>query len=239
MSAHRCSDVLEGENRMKLVEKVQLGIEEMILNKEYDESRYLPSEGDLCVKFDVSRATVREAVRSLEVRGFVKRMHGKGIVVVDNSVKVLTRSLSDVISRGESSVLDLIEVRNIIEVEAARLAAERALAEDLAQMEGYLEHMETALVMDESYYTNDLNFHLIMAKASGNPLLYSIMKSFEPLLRDVVIVSSQEDFCIERQYGYHRAIFAAIRAGKGEEAMTAVKRHMKATSDNVHMRILS
>jgi GntR family transcriptional repressor for pyruvate dehydrogenase complex len=239
MSAHRCSDVLEGENRMKLVEKVQLGIEEMILNKEYDESRYLPSEGDLCVKFDVSRATVREAVRSLEVRGFVKRMHGKGIVVVDNSVKVLTRSLSDVISRGESSVLDLIEVRNIIEVEAARLAAERALAEDLAQMEGYLEHMETALVMDESYYTNDLNFHLIMAKASGNPLLYSIMKSFEPLLRDVVIVSSQEDFCIERQYGYHRAIFEAIRAGKGEEAMTAVKRHMKATSDNVHMRILS
>lgn len=224
---------------MKLVEKVQLGIEEMILNKEYDESRYLPSEGDLCVKFDVSRATVREAVRSLEVRGFVKRMHGKGIVVVDNSVKVLTRSLSDVISRGDSSVLDLIEVRNIIEVEAARLAAERALTEELVRMEGYQKLMESALVMDEAYYTNDLNFHLTMAKASGNPLLYSIMKSFEPLLRDVVVVSSQEDVCIERQYGYHRAILEAIRSGKGEEAMNAVKRHMKATSDNVHMRILS
>lgn len=224
---------------MKLVEKVQLGIEEMIMNKEYDESRYLPSEGELCVRFDVSRATVREAVRSLEVRGFVKRMHGKGIVVVDNSVKVLTRSLSDVISRGDSSILDLIEVRNIIEVEAARLASERALPEDLTQMEGYLRQLETAPVMDEAYYTNDLNFHLTMAKASGNPLLFSIMKSFEPLLRDVVVVSSQEDFCIEQQYGYHRAIFEAIRAGKGEEAMKAVKRHMKATSDNVHMRILS
>ena len=56
---------------MKLVEKVQQGIEDMILNKEYDESRYLPSEGELCRRFDVSRATVRQAVRSMEVRGYV------------------------------------------------------------------------------------------------------------------------------------------------------------------------
>lgn len=224
---------------MKLVEKVQLGIEEMIQNKEYDESRYLPSEGELCKKFDVSRATVREAVRSMEVRGYVKRMHGKGIVVVDNSVKVLTRSISDVISRGDSSILDLIEVRNIVEAEAARLAAQRATKEDLDAMESYLKPMEETDIMDETYYSNDLNFHLAMVKASQNPLIFSIMKAFEPHLRNVVIVSSQEEYCIEQQFGYHRAIFEQIVAKNEEGAVQAVKRHLKATMDNIHMRIMS
>lgn len=224
---------------MKLVEKVQQGIEDMILNKEYDESRYLPSEGELCRRFDVSRATVREAVRSMEVRGYVKRMHGKGIVVVDNSVKVLTRSLSDVISRGDSSILDLIEMRNIIEVHAAEMAASRATGEDLEKMDAYVREMETAKTMDDAYYNCDLSFHLAMVEASKNVLLLSVMKAFEPFLHDVVVVSSQEDYCIEQKYGYHRAIYRAIADRDAEQAMAAVRRHLKATYDNVHMRIRS
>ena len=214
---------------MKLVEKVQRGIEEIIINKEYDESRFLPSEGELCKRFDVSRATVREAVRSMEVRGFVKRLHGKGIVVVDNSVNVLTQTLADVIQRGESTIVDLIEVRNVIEVEAARLAAGRADEQDMAKMEDCLLFMEQAETMDEQYYRNDLAFHLAMVEASKNVLLFAIIKSFEPLLQDVIVASSQQEVCIERRYGYHRSIFDAI-SGKDEKAAAdAMKRHLKAT----------
>lgn len=214
---------------MKLVEKVQKGIEEIIINKEYDESRYLPSEGELCKRFDVSRATVREAVRSMEVRGFVKRLHGKGIVVVDNSMNVLTQTLSDVIHRGEGSIVDLIEVRNIIEVEAARLAATRADEKDMAKMEGCLNFMEQAEEMDEGYYKNDLAFHLAMVESSKNVLLFAIIKSFEPLLSEVIVASSQQEVCIERRYGYHRAIFEGIAKKDEKAAAEAMKRHLKAT----------
>lgn len=214
---------------MKLVEKVQKGIEEIIINKEYDESRYLPSEGELCKRFDVSRATVREAVRSMEVRGFVKRLHGKGIVVVDNSMNVLTQTLSDVIHRGEGSIVDLIEVRNIIEVEAARLAATRADEKDMAKMEDCLNFMEQSEEMDEGYYKNDLAFHLAMVESSKNVLLFAIIKSFEPLLSEVIVASSQQEVCIERRYGYHRAIFEGIAKKDEKAAAKAMKRHLKAT----------
>lgn len=218
---------------MKLVEKVQKGIEEIIINKEYDESRFLPSEGELCKRFDVSRATVREAVRAMEVRGFVKRLHGKGIVVVDNSVNVLTRTLSDVISRGDGTIVDLIEVRNIIETETVRMTAARAQEKDIRKMEQYLIRMEQAEEMDEEYYSSDLAFHLTMVEASGNVLLYAIYKSFEPLLRDVVMASSQQETCIERRYGFHRSIFDAIVKKDADAAVEAVKRHLKATYNYV------
>lgn len=214
---------------MKLVEQVQRGIEELIINKEYDDSRFLPSEGELCKRFDVSRATVREAVRSMEVRGFVKRLHGKGIVVVDNSVSVLTQTLSDVIQRGDSTIIDLIEVRNVIEVEAARMAAGRADEQDLAKMEECLSFMEQAEEMDEQYYRSDLAFHLAMVEASKNVVLAAIIRSFEPLLKDVIVASSQQEVCIERRYGYHRAIFEGISNRDEKAAAEAVKRHLKAT----------
>ena len=103
---------------MKLVDEAQSKIEEMILNKEFDENGFLPSEGELCVKLGMSRSTVREAVRSMEVRGFLKRVHGKGLMVVDNSIKVVSRSIRDMMFLGDFSVDELLEVRRIIEIQS-------------------------------------------------------------------------------------------------------------------------
>ena len=109
------------------------------------------------------------------------------------------------------------------------MAAGRADEQDLAKMEECLSFMEQAEEMDEQYYRSDLAFHLAMVEASKNVVLAAIIRSFEPLLKDVIVASSQQEVCIERRYGYHRAIFEGISNRDEKAAADAVKRHLKAT----------
>ena len=219
--------------RMNLVENATQQIKEMIVAKQYDDSGYLPCEGDLCKLLGVSRTTVREAIRSLEVRGLVKRIHGKGIMVVDNSVNVLTQTLVDVMSIGSGTISDLIEVRNIIETASARLASRRANMEDLKRMQRAVAYMEKSEVMDERYFEADLDFHLAMVHAAKNPLLNAIVEAYIPLLKDTIKAASQGVECIERKYHYHADILRAIAARDESQAENFIGVHLIATVKNV------
>lgn len=217
---------------MTLVERTQRQIEQMILNKEYDANNYLPSEGELCKKFSVSRVTVRDAVRSLETRGFLKRIHGKGLLVLDNSVHVLSRSITDMITQGDCNTGDLMEVRAIVEEACASLAAQRATQEDLEVMDQACRSMEDAPVMDDAYFSNDLQFHLQLARASHNPLLAAIVNAYTPLLRSSIIQASQVDYCIEARHHYHRRVYDCILARNPKRAAHTMRVHLRATQEN-------
>lgn len=218
---------------MKLVDEVQQKIREMILKKEFDENGYLPSEGELCKKLGVSRATVREAVRSMEVRGFVKRVHGKGIMVVDNSVKAVARSISDMMSLGDYTIRELLEVRRIIEIQAAGLAAKRATPKDIEALRNALEKMERATQMDDQYFQSDLDFHMILVQAANNHLLSAIVSAYTLLLKKLIIESSQTNYVIEQKYHYHRNIFECITKGDDEGASRCMRIHLDATWENL------
>ena len=129
--------------RKKLSDSVAEEILVMIKNKEYDSEGFLPSEQKLLEKFEVSRVTVREAVKTLEVRGLVKRIHGKGILVVDNTANVLIRSIKDLIATEGTSLDEMLEVRDIVEPKCAEIAAIRRTEEDLLVLREKLEIMES------------------------------------------------------------------------------------------------
>ncbi len=222
---------------MTLVEKATKEIRDMIVNHQYDDERYLPTEGELCEILGVSRATIREAVRSLEVRGLVQRIHGKGVKVVDNAVGTLTQTLSDLLSIGDGTVMNLIEVRNIIETAVAKLAAERATKPELQELEAAVRNMEEATEMDEAYMQADLRFHLAMVEASHNPVLKAIVQSYIPLLEDTIRAASSGEEVIEKKYHYHRDILTAISSGKAIEAEHAIERHLIATENNAKSRV--
>ena len=217
---------------MTLVEMATQEIRDMIVHKQYDNERYLPPEGELCEMLGVSRATIREAVRSLEVRGLVQRIHGKGIKVVDNAAGTLTQTLSDLLSIGDCTVLNLIEVRNVIERAAARVAAARADVRELAEMDEAVRTLENAAEMDEAYIQADLRFHLAMVKATQNPVLNAIVQAYTPLLTDTIRAASQGSEVIERRYHYHRNILAGIASRNPAEAEAAIIRHLEATECN-------
>lgn len=218
--------------KVKLVDVAQDAIRQMILNGEYDENGYLPSEGELTVKLEMSRATVREAVRSMEVRGFLKRIHGKGLQVRDNSLNVMSRSLSDMLIKGENVLEDLLEIRSILEPKAASLAAERHKPEDLVVLEKHVAFMESAKTMDGAYYEADLAFHTDLAKISGNRLIESFIYAYSAVLKDLIIESSHADEPLEQRFHYHRNVLAAVKSKDAEAADCAMKEHVNATYQN-------
>lgn len=208
-------------------------IKKMIMEKKYDEYGYLPSEGELSEQIGVSRATTREAVRTLEVRGFLKRIHGKGIVVVDNGLLVMTRTIRDMLDQQAISLEDVLEVRWIIETKAAELAALKMDEQDLQKLNRLIERMENAKQINEEYLQCDFAFHNQLVACSKNKMLMAIVMAYSQLLNNLIKASTQTTQNIESTYHYHRNIYEALVKHDSQEAREQMERHLTATAQNI------
>lgn len=215
--------------RLKLVDVAVDAIIEMIRNKDYDDKGYLPSEGEMAEQLEVSRSTIREAVRSLEVRGFVARRHGKGVQVTDGSIDVMTRSFHDMFLKSEEIVEELLDIRLILEPICAKLSASYATKEDLTNLHDLICIMEDDDVSDEAYYTADLEFHKAIAKASGNRIHESIITAYTPILYQLVVAATATHCRLEQEFHYHRNVLDAIKNRDGDLAEVEMRNHLIAT----------
>jgi len=209
---------------LKLIDKAQEEIKKMILDKRYDSSGYLPSEGELCELLGMSRSTIREAVRSLEIRGFLQRVHGKGIRVADKGTQVMSRSLVDMIQQQQIDLDDILEVRRMIEIRAAGNAALKAAS-------GQLKEMKTQIGIMENSPSADFKFHRLIVEATGNKLLLAIVDAYEELLRELIKKSSDTEISLEREHGYHRNIYEAIEKQDADKARSCMEIHLNATEE--------
>jgi len=218
---------------MNLVDKAQQQIKEMILNGEYGEDGFLPCEGELCKILSVSRSTIREAVKSLEIRGFLKREHGIGIKVVDTTEQTLMRSLSDMFANTKISLKELLEIRKIVEVPCAGFASSRATEEDLEALLSCVLKLENLKEVNDDYISTDLDFHQILVESSHNSGLIAITRAYTPILRKLIRrATNNEPNQIEKTYHFHRNIYKAIKDHKEAEAREMVFQHLKATTVN-------
>lgn len=221
---------------LTLVDITQENIKQLILEKTYDEHGFLPSEGELCRMLEVSRATMREAVRAMEVRGFVKRIQGKGIQIVNESVKVLTQSMMDMVSLDEISNDDLLEVRRIVEVPAACIAAKRAKADDIARLQKYVKIMEDCSAINDEYLTADFKFHVHLVKATNNKLLISLSAAYNAFTKQIIKSSLDSGSDLEKDMHYHRGVLEAIVSRDSKLAGELMEVHLKATEKNVKQK---
>lgn len=220
---------------MTRVDESVIKIKEMILNKEYNQDGYLPCEGDLSEQLGVSRATIREAIRTLEVRGFLKRIHGKGIQVIDNGVKVMARSMKDMFDRDTLTYEEVLEVRWIMETKAAEMAAVHATEEEVSELRRIVEEMESAESINDEYLDCDLMFHQKLAKCSGNRMLESIVNSYTPCLDEQIKASSRTKLNLERSYHYHRNIYEAVKNRDALQAKECMDEHLMASHKNQNL----
>lgn len=226
--------IIEGATMTRVDESV-IKIKEMILNKEYDSDGYLPCEGDLCEKFEVSRATIREAIRTLEVRGFLRRIHGKGIQVTDNGINVMTRSMQDMFDRETLTYDEVLEVRWIMETKAAEMSANHVTEEDLKELLELVEQMEASNQIDDEYLECDLLFHKKLAECSRNRMLEAIVHAYSPCLDDIIQASSRTKTNLEKTYHYHRNIYEAVKEKDAQRAKEYMEAHLKAAHENQNL----
>ncbi|WP_317855234.1 FadR/GntR family transcriptional regulator [Chakrabartyella piscis] len=218
---------------MTRVDESVEAIKKMILNKQYDQYGFLPSEGELSETLNVSRATVREAVRTLEVRGFVNRMHGKGIKVCEGGVaEVMTRTMRDMFDQDGITLDEVLEVRWIIESKAIELVTNVVTDAELAELLSYIEAMEGCTEIGADYQENDFCFHKKIVHCSKNKMLISIVNAYSDWLKELILASIPEDENLESTYHYHRHIYEALVQRDAKLAKKYMEEHHTATNKN-------
>jgi len=192
----------------------------------------LPSERELSEKFQVSRASVREAIRALESLGLVKIKSGNGTYVA-SSLQTLLSPLVSVILQQKDVLLDIFEAREIIEPEMAALAAKRADPEEIDQMAAILEEQARQIADGGTGMEADSAFHSILAQAAKNKVILKLNDSIVDSLRETRERSLQTHGRPARSLAGHRKILDAIHAKNPAKARRAMLEHLRAIGRNV------
>ncbi len=202
---------------------------EAIVSRKIPAGSRLPSERELGDKFKVSRTVVREAVRSLAARGLVRVTSGRGVEVSDSTSETVAQSMRLLVRGHENLDYGKVgEVRTAVEVQTAGLAAQRATAADVAQLEQLCDDHERHLHagnMDAAGEA-DFQFHRELTRAAGNELLLIMLDSISDVLREVRHQSAALPHASEDGLKAHRKILKAVRAGKPEAARAAMSEHL-------------
>jgi GntR family transcriptional repressor for pyruvate dehydrogenase complex len=214
--------------RRKVYEQVAEQLLGQIAARRLRPGDVLPSERELTESFAVGRSSIREALRMLESQGVIAAVNGGSFVVAD-AASPLNSSLRLMFTMDEGAgIHDLFELRRILEVEAAALAAERHSDQHLVEMEAAIEEMDASLSDHggDRFIEADLRFHLAVAEATGNRLVLHSMQAVRDVVRRAlmtvfVIPQSPESAVVE-----HRAIRAAIASGDPVRARNEMTHHL-------------
>ena len=198
----------------------------------------LPSETRLSAEYGVSRQVVREALRSLQGRGVVTILNGRGAVVRPLNRESLSFTFSRAIQIDTRSLVELMEVRLGLEMQSATLAARRRSAAELAQLAGIVAAMRTHLRDEVDYADLDLAFHLAIAGASHNAMLYHLVDSIREAARDAIrmglrLQSAAEAEPFERVQAGHEAILHEIDRRRPAAAARVMARHLGGATSNL------
>ncbi len=202
---------------------------EQIIDGVFKVGDFLPTEEVLCEEFGIGRSSVREAIKTLESRGMVRKLQGKGVVVIDESVEATSEMLNIALAYRKTSLKDLMDFRVSLELKVAELAANNATEEDLERMRGYLDAMIESENSDEKFATYDYLFHEAIAKASGNSVSELIIKALRPLLYNQIVYTLNPNFNSESANHFHESIFEAIKNRQPRVAIKAMLNHLSET----------
>ena len=204
-------------------------LSEKIISGKFPENTFLPPERELCKSLGVSRTVVREAIKVLESKELVRIKRGFGTLVTEPHHDHVSRSLALLLRRNGYVVNHLTEVRALLEVGMAGLAAARRTPENLAAMKGYLQTMHDRPAHPEGYVDADLEFHYEIARATQNPIFLILLEPFSDLLRQSRIASFLGPKMVLLRTKEHQAVFRMIKRQDIEGAKTAMSKHLRAT----------
>jgi GntR family transcriptional regulator, transcriptional repressor for pyruvate dehydrogenase complex len=212
--------------RNKVYEEVAKQIERLILKKLKPGDK-LPSERELVDALQVSRSSIRDAIRSLELMGLVEARQGAGTIVRESSAESLVSPFANALKRRRELVSELLDFRKMLEPPLAGRAAARASAEEISEMEEILQRQEERQGQGDAAIAEDAEFHYNVALASGNSVVLKVLDILMDLLRETRERSLQVEGRPQKSLAGHRRILAAIKRRDAEGAKAAMRRHIE------------
>ena len=209
----------------QVIDQIKNMIDQGILKK----GDKLPSERNLVQQLEVSRASIREALRALEVVGLIECRQGEGSYIKASFQDNLFEPLSIMFMLEGSNQEEILELRKIMEVEAAGLASKRITDEQLLELK---ELTQKFLNCDDEDINSEIdkNFHYKIAECSGNVLIFDILKTVSTLVdhfikdaRKLIIVHAGNK---EILFSQHNEIYLSIERHSSADARKAMREHL-------------
>lgn len=195
----------------------------------------LPTEQALATTFGVSRNVVREAIARLRSEGRIWSQQGRGAFVADATNATVLTIDYETLQRADS-FRNLFELRGMLEVQIAALAATRRSDADIEAMERALDGMRTAPYGSVAWLKNDLGFHRAVAEATRNPYMGQFLIFVSERVRESILAAGNQqksDDMARTTLGEHERILAAIKAGDAKAASAAMTRHLAGAASRV------
>ncbi|PWH07879.1 GntR family transcriptional regulator [Brachybacterium endophyticum] len=229
------ADAWRPVHRSRAYELVVERIEEQIATGALTVGDTLPAERELSERLQVSRAAVREAIRSLEAQGAVRSSVGSrptaGTQVVAMTSDALTRLLRLHVALSNFPLADVVEARIMLERSSATLAAQNAAERDLTSLRELLDRMDDPTIDQATFNDLDTAFHVALAESGHNRLVTDMTIAIRESMKAPILQAfgTLEDSAalIERLRGEHREIFEAIAEGSAQRASERIEAHIR------------
>lgn len=220
----------------KVYEQVIEQIKNMIVDGTLKKGDRLPSERELVENLEVSRTSVREAIRALQIMGLIECRQGEGNFIKQNFENTLLEPISIMFMLQESNPNEILEVRKIIETETVALAVDKITTEQLEDLKKISDSFKVC--RDENKNVKyDKEFHYKIAKASGNLLIINILNAMSSLMdsflkdaRKKILVDEGNVMVLANQ---HELIYQAIRDKNAQRASMEMRKHLDFTNEYI------
>ncbi len=226
---HATAD-LEPIERRSVFDEVVTRLGDFIMQSGLKPGDKLPAERELTESLRVGRSSLREAVKALRAVGAIEVVAGGGMYVGHGGSKALAKPLSWAVLLNSSSLQQTVEAREILEVQIVALAAQRITDEELTGLRHLLERMRGALKDPEAHLVADVQFHLAIARASKNDILYYAFEMLQHVVAAWIRRSLLTTNCQPLALEEHQAIYDALAARDLAKAREAMHAHITAAS---------
>jgi GntR family transcriptional repressor for pyruvate dehydrogenase complex len=223
--------MLKAVRKKRAYEDIVKQIRHLVEKGKLKRGDQLPTERELSETFKVSRATVREAIFSLETMKLVDRRQGDGTYVIASSEEALVQPLAATLFHEKDDLIDIFFLRKIVEPEIAQLAAENATLEEINELEEILREQEEEVVGGKDSIQADSEFHHLLARMARNRILERLLLALLDLLSKTREKYLQTEERKQKSLQGHREVLVAIKHGSGTGSRQAMRRHLENVED--------
>lgn len=222
----------------KIYEEIVDQIRQLLIDGQIKPGDKLPSERELVESFKVSRSSIREALSALEMMGILEVRTGEGTFIKHIRPESMMSSLAWSLYLDKGSILEMLEVRKMIEVQAVGYAAERATEKEINQLILTLDRMRNnSQNMGSISEKADMMFHYTIAVATHNKITIRLMDTISDNLQHLIHATRPKlyegKYTPELLYNEHEKIYIAIRNKDSKEAREQMLEHLNGVENEI------